>query len=64
MVGSLKCHLLDDPEKKFKVGSGLSDHERNNPPKIGDIITFKYQEMTAHGKNSFFILHKTNDVDK
>ncbi len=38
---------------KFKVGSGFSDEERANPPKIGSIITYKYQNLTAKGVPRF-----------
>ena len=38
---------------KFKVGSGFSDRNRANPPKIGSIITYKYQNLTAKGLPRF-----------
>ena len=34
-----QCTLPDG--KKFKVGSGFTDADRDKPPKIGSIITFK-----------------------
>ncbi len=51
LVGALVCELSNETE--FKIGSGLSDNERINPPKIGTIVTFKYQNMTKHGKPRF-----------
>jgi len=33
----------------FKIGSGFSDTQRANPPKIGTIITFKYNGLTRAG---------------
>jgi len=33
----------------FKIGSGFSDAQRANPPKIGTIITFKYNGLTQAG---------------
>ena len=38
---------------KFKIGSGFSDEERANPPKIGSIITYKYQNLTTKGVPRF-----------
>jgi DNA ligase-1 len=35
--------------KKFKVGTGLSDADRRNPPAIGARITFRYTETTKAG---------------
>ncbi len=37
----------------FKIGSGFSDHERQNPPKIGAIITYKYIGKTRRGVPRF-----------
>jgi DNA ligase 1 len=31
----------------FKVGSGLTDAMRLNPPPVGSLITFRYQELTG-----------------
>ena len=32
-----------------KVGTGLKDKDRDNPPAVGSIITVKYQETTPDG---------------
>ena len=37
----------------FKIGSGFSDDERNNPPPIGSTITFKYYGFTHNGVPRF-----------
>ncbi|WP_334084207.1 DNA ligase [Helicobacter typhlonius] len=46
MLGALVCRYNGT---SFKIGSGLSDETRRNPPKIGTIITFKYQSLTPRG---------------
>jgi len=51
VVGALKCQLPNGT--LFKIGSGLSDKDRKYPPKIGDIVTFKYKELTKYGKPRF-----------
>ncbi|MCP4987870.1 MAG: DNA ligase [Colwellia sp.] len=33
----------------FKIGSGFTDYQRENPPNIGTIITFKYNGLTQAG---------------
>ena len=38
---------------KFDVGTGLSDAERANPPRIGSTITFRFQELTRDGVPRF-----------
>ena len=37
----------------FNVGTGFSDHERENPPEIGAVITFRYQELSDDGVPRF-----------
>jgi len=51
MMGKLYCQLPNGVE--FKVGSGFSDAQRKNPPKIGSVIEFKYQELSDHGHPRF-----------
>lgn len=51
MMGSL---LLEMPDgKRFKIGSGFSDIERQNPPPIGSVVTYKYFGKTKRGKPKF-----------
>lgn len=47
MLGSLLVEL--DSGLQFKIGSGFSDLQRQNPPQINTIITFKYYGLTARG---------------
>jgi len=51
MTGALKCEM--ESGKKFNVGTGLSDKQRRNPPKIGSIITYRFQELTRDGVPRF-----------
>jgi len=37
----------------FNLGGGFSDIQRENPPKIGDIVTFKYYDLTKNNKPKF-----------
>ena len=71
-AGSLTCKALggkDDKEKAgepkegtiFKIGSGLSDEQRTNPPKIGSIITYKFQNLTSNGKPRFPIFLRVRE---
>ena len=38
---------------EFKIGTGFSDQERQDPPPIGSIITFKYSGKTKKGVPRF-----------
>lgn len=46
-MGSLLC--TTNTKKQVKIGSGFTDRQRQNPPKIGDKITFKYYGFTKKG---------------
>ncbi len=46
----------------FNLGGGFSLNDRKNPPKIGEIVTFKYYGFTKNNKPkfaSFLRLRKT-----
>ncbi|MDP3153144.1 MAG: DNA ligase [Archangium sp.] len=50
-LGALLVELPDGTQ--FNVGTGFSDVERENPPKVGSIITFRYQELSNSGTPRF-----------
>ncbi len=50
-IGAIQCQL--DNGTQFKIGTGLSDALRINPPKIGEMVTFQYQKFTKYGKPRF-----------
>ncbi len=50
-LGALRVVLEDGTE--FKVGTGFSDAEREDPPAVGAVITFRYQELTNAGVPRF-----------
>jgi len=50
LCGSLMCEYRG---KMFKCGSGLTDEQRANPPKIGTKITFGYFEIGTSGVPRF-----------
>jgi DNA ligase-1 len=60
MMGAIKCELKNG--KIFKIGSGFTKDERKNPPKIGDIVTFKYKEMTKNGVPRFPVFMRVRNV--
>ncbi len=51
MTGALEVELADG--QRLFIGSGLSDAERNDPPPIGALITFKYRGLTSNGLPRF-----------
>lgn len=52
--GRLGALLVEMPNGiQFNVGTGLSDRERENPPPVGAIITYRYQELSDGGVPRF-----------
>ncbi len=53
-TGKLGAMVVKTPEGIiFKLGSGLSDAQRESPPKIGSLITYTYKDKTKNGKPKF-----------
>lgn len=50
-LGALECEMPDGT--RFSVGTGLSDEERRNPPPLGAIVTYRYQELSQDGVPRF-----------
>jgi DNA ligase-1 len=50
-LGALRVELKDGT--RFSVGTGFSDEERRRPPRVGAVITFRYQELTEAGVPRF-----------
>ena len=50
-LGALLVELADGT--RFAVGTGFSDAEREAPPPVGTVITFRYQELSDGGVPRF-----------
>lgn len=62
MLGSITVTNISNA-KRFKIGSGFSRLERQNPPPIGSIITYRYYGLTKKGIPRFAtFLRVYNDV--
>ena len=46
-TGALQCRMASG--KRFKIGSGLSDADRDNPPAVGTIVSYRCQGTTDDG---------------
>ena len=59
MLGALEVKTASG--LRFKLGTGLSDAQRHNPPAIGSMVTYTYRDVTPSGKPrfaSFLRLHE------
>ncbi|MBD3755953.1 MAG: DNA ligase [Gammaproteobacteria bacterium] len=59
-VGALVCEIvagqfpeLSGSQRILKIGSGLSDQERLEPPLKGSVVTFQYMGLTKNGLPRF-----------
>jgi DNA ligase-1 len=50
-LGALFVEMADGT--RFAVGTGFSDAEREDPPPVGSVITFRYQELSEGGVPRF-----------
>src|SRR5262249_37599780 len=52
--GRLGALVVERPGgTRFSVGTGFSDAEREDPPPVGSVITYRYQELTNAGVPRF-----------
>ena len=52
--GRLGALVVEMPDgTRFNVGTGYSDAERESPPAIGSVITYRYQELSDGGVPRF-----------
>lgn len=49
-LGAITC---ENQRGRFRIGSGFKDKDRQNPPPIGSLITYKYRGLTKAGKPRF-----------
>lgn len=53
-LGQVGALVVETPDKRrFRIGSGLTDAMRDNPPPIGSVITYKYYGLTHKGMPRF-----------
>ncbi len=52
--GKLGALVVETPEGvRFKLGTGFSDAQRENPPTVGSQVTYTYRDKTKAGKPKF-----------
>ena len=60
MLGALRVRSADGVE--FKLGTGLSEAERRNPPPLGTVITFRYRGLSSHGRPKFASFYRVREI--
>ncbi len=59
LVGALQVKTADG--HSFKLGTGLSDAQRRNPPPVGSTVTYTYRDKTPGGKPRFAAFLRVRD---
>ena len=60
--GKLGALEVETPEGiRFKLGTGFTDAQRANPPKIGSTVTYTYRDITKTGKPKFASFLRVRD---
>jgi len=53
-TGRLGALLVEQPDgRRFRIGTGFSDAQREAPPAIGATITYRFRALTASGLPRF-----------
>lgn len=61
-AGQLGALLLEMPNGvRFKVGSGLSDAQRRQPPALGSVVTYRYRGFNASGIPRFAVFMRVRE---
>ncbi|MFZ5485218.1 MAG: DNA ligase [Pseudomonadota bacterium] len=54
LAGRLGALVVEDAEgRRFRIGSGFSDAERDQPPAVGAWVTYRYRGLTSTGLPRF-----------
>ncbi len=53
LVESVPSGNAAAPGVRFKIGTGLSDAQRRDPPPVGSVVTYRYQGLTDAGVPRF-----------
>jgi len=60
MLGSMLVEMVDT-KKHFRIGTGFSDKQRQDPPALGSIVTYKYFGLTSNGLPRFASFMRLRD---
>lgn len=62
--GLLGALMVVTPDgQRFRLGTGLSDSQRRNPPVIGSTVTYRYRDLTSTGLPKFASFLRVRDSE-
>lgn len=55
--------LVEAPDgRRFRLGSGLTDAQRRDPPPPGSLVTYRYRELTPNGLPRFPVFLRRREL--
>lgn len=63
LAGTVGALIAEYAGKVFKLGTGLTDEQRDNPPPVGSMVTFSYFELTNSGVPRFPVFVSVRDYE-
>ena len=62
-AGRLGALQLRSPEgREFRIGTGFSDAQRDHPPPVGSVVTYRYRDLTPTGLPRFASFVRVHDA--
>ncbi|MBR2250981.1 MAG: DNA ligase [Neisseriaceae bacterium] len=52
-TGKMGAVLCENQHGQFRIGTGFTEDDRQNPPPVGSTITYRYRGFTSKGKPKF-----------
>jgi DNA ligase 1 len=62
-LGAYEAVLVKGTKTRFRIGTGMSDAERERPLRVGTVVTVKFQELTDAGVPRFPSLVGARDYE-
>ncbi|MDR3368301.1 DNA ligase [Rhodoferax sp.] len=63
-AGKLGALLLEMPNgQRFALGTGFTDAQRENPPAVGSVVTYRYRDRTPKGLPRFASFLRVRDQE-
>jgi DNA ligase len=59
LMGSIKVRMENG--KEFYIGSGFTQKQRQNPPPVGSVVTYRYRGLTGSGIPRFAVFMRLRD---
>ncbi len=64
LQGKMGALLVQTPHgQRFALGSGFTDAQRDSPPEVGTLVTYRYRDRTAQGLPKFASFFRQREIE-